>query len=80
MELYRQEYRSGQPFLSPGSFPDPGTEPESPAFQAYSLPSEHQGNPEHWYITKYNHEHGKWWKTNGSYNSKVCLDTDHFER
>ena len=29
MELSRQEYRSGLPFLSPGSFPDPGIEPES---------------------------------------------------
>ena len=29
MELSRQEYWSGLPFPSPGSFPDPGIEPES---------------------------------------------------
>ena len=66
MEFSRQEYGSGLPFLSPGSFPDPGFEPDSPAFQADSLPSVHQGNSEQWYVTKYNHEHGKWWKTHGS--------------
>ena len=27
----RQEYWSGQPFLSPGDLPDPGIKPESPA-------------------------------------------------
>ena len=30
MELSRQEYRSGLPFLPPGDLPDPGIEPGSP--------------------------------------------------
>ena len=36
----RQEYWSGLPFPSPEDLPDPGIEPESPALQADSLPSE----------------------------------------
>ena len=32
MGFPRQEYWSGLPFLSPGDLPDPGIEPESPAF------------------------------------------------
>ena len=38
MGLFRQEYRSGLPFPSPGDLPNPGTEPGSPALQADSLP------------------------------------------
>ena len=38
-----QEYWSGLPFPSPGDLPNPGTEPESPAMQADSLPTELQG-------------------------------------
>ena len=38
----RQEYWSGLPFPDP---PDPGIEPESPALQADSLPSEISGKP-----------------------------------
>ena len=38
MEFPRQEYRSGLPFLSPGSLPDPGIKPVSPVLQAISLP------------------------------------------
>ena len=34
MELPRQEYRSGLPFLPPGDLPNPGIEPESPASPA----------------------------------------------
>ena len=33
MELSRQEYWSGLPFLSPGDLPDPGVELRSPAPQ-----------------------------------------------
>ena len=33
----RQEYRSGQPFPSPGDLPNTGIEPRSPALQADSL-------------------------------------------
>ena len=40
MELSRQEYWCGLPFLSPGDLPDPGIEPGSPALQAHSIPSE----------------------------------------
>ena len=36
----RQEYWSGLPFPSPGDLPNAGIEPESPALQADSLPSE----------------------------------------
>ena len=40
MRFPRQEYRSGSPFSSPGDLSDPGIEPESPAWQADSLPIE----------------------------------------
>ena len=40
MGLSRQEYWSGLPLSSPWDLPDPGVEPESPALQADSLPSE----------------------------------------
>ena len=33
------------PFPSPGDLPNPGIEPESPALQADSLPSEPPGKP-----------------------------------
>ena len=39
----RQEYWSGLPFLPPGDFPDPGTEPGSLALQTDFLPSESWG-------------------------------------
>ena len=39
----RQEYWSGLPFPSPGDFPNPGTEPRSPALQADSLMTDLQG-------------------------------------
>ena len=31
MGVFKQEYWSGLPFPTPGDFPDPETEPESPA-------------------------------------------------
>ena len=37
-----QDYRSGWPFPSPGELSHPGIEPESPALQADSLPTELQ--------------------------------------
>ena len=40
MGFSRQEYWSGLPFPSPGDFPNPATEPRSPALTADSLPSE----------------------------------------
>ena len=43
MEFSRQEYWSGLPFPSPGSLPDPGIEPGSPALQADALLSEPPG-------------------------------------
>ena len=45
MDFSRQEYWSGQPFLSPEALPDPGTELRSPALQADSLPSDPPGKP-----------------------------------
>ena len=48
MEFARQEYCSGQPFLSPGDFLDPGIEPGSPALQADSLPFEPPDQIEGW--------------------------------
>ena len=45
MGFFRQEYRSGLPFPSPGDLPDPGIKPGSPALQADALPSEPQGSP-----------------------------------
>ena len=43
MEFSRQEYCSGLPCASPRDLPNLGTEPESPALQADSLPSEPPG-------------------------------------
>ena len=43
MGFSRQEYWSGLPLPSPGNLPNPGIEPESPALQADSLPSEPPG-------------------------------------
>ena len=45
MGFSRQEYWSGLPSPSPGDFPEPGTEPRSPALQAYGLRSEPPGKP-----------------------------------
>ena len=45
MEFSRQEYWSGLPFPSPRDLPDPEIEPESPALQADSLPSEQPWKP-----------------------------------
>ena len=45
MEFSRPEYRSGQPFPSPGNLPNQGIKPRSPALQADSLPAEPQGKP-----------------------------------
>ena len=44
MGFSRQEYWRGLPFPSPGDLHNPGTEPESPALQADSLPSEPPGH------------------------------------
>ena len=46
MEFSKQDYWSGLPFPSQGDLPDPGIEPESPALQADSLPSEPPPSPE----------------------------------
>ena len=43
MEFSSPEYWSGQPFASPGDFPNPGIQLRSPALQADSLPVEPQG-------------------------------------
>ena len=41
MGFPRQEYWSGLPFPSPGDLPDPGIEPECPAWQEDCLPLSH---------------------------------------
>ena len=41
----RPEYRSGEPFPSPGDLPNPGIKPRSPALQAYSLLNELSEKP-----------------------------------
>ena len=45
MDFSRQEYWIGWPFSAPREVPDPGIEPQSPALQADSLPSEPPGKP-----------------------------------
>ena len=47
-EFSRQENWNGYPFLSPGDLPDLGIEPESPALQVDSLPSELPGKSAEW--------------------------------
>ena len=56
MEFSRQEYWTGKPFPSPGDLPDPGSEPESLALQAFFFYHlSHQGSlgtsDESWYLT-----------------------------
>ena len=49
MGFFRQEYRSGLPFPSPGDLPDPRIQPlptVSPALQVDSLPAQHWGSLE----------------------------------
>ena len=50
MGFTRQEYRSGQPFPSPGDLLNPGIEPGSPALQAGSLLCEPPGKPHYQYL------------------------------
>ena len=45
MEFSKQEYCSGQPFLSPGDLLDSRIKPRFPALQADSLLSEPPGKP-----------------------------------
>ena len=44
MELSRQEYCSGLPFIPPANLPNLEIEPRSPALQADSLPAELPGS------------------------------------
>ena len=53
MGFSRQEYWSGEPFSSPGDLPNPGIEPESPALQADTLPSQPPGKPSHFIYIKF---------------------------
>ena len=57
MEFSRQEYWRGLLTPSPGDHPDPGTEPQSPALQVDSSPSEPPGKP---LETLYRMEINKW--------------------
>ena len=49
MEFSRQEHWNGKPFPSAGDLPEPGINPESPALQVDSLPSEPPGEPSNHY-------------------------------
>ena len=53
MGFSRQEYWNGLPFPSPGDLLDPGIEPESPALQVDSSPTELQGES---IFGKYSHK------------------------
>ena len=53
MGFPRQEDWNALPFPSPGNLPNPGVEPSSPALQADSLLSSHQGSSGN-YITSKN--------------------------
>ena len=60
MKFPRHEYWNGLPFPSPGDLPDPGIEHRSPALQAGSVLSEHQGKPRYsiiWFQVKYKYAH-----------------------
>ena len=50
MGLPRQEYRSTLPFPPPGDPPNPGIEPESPAFAGGFFTTEKPGKPHSEYI------------------------------
>ena len=43
--ILQEEYWSRLPFPSPGHLPNPGVEPGSPALQADSSLSDHEGSP-----------------------------------
>ena len=45
MKFSRPEHWSGEPFPSPGDFPNPGIKPRSPALQTHSLSDELHGKP-----------------------------------
>ena len=45
IEFFKQSYRSGLPFPSPGDLPHPEIEPGFPALQVNSLLSEPPGKP-----------------------------------
>ena len=49
MGFFRQEYRSGLLFPSPGHLPDPGIEPASPALASGFLSTEPSGKPQNIY-------------------------------
>ena len=57
VEFSGQEHWSGLPLSSSGDLPDPGIEPESPALQADSLPSDHQGSPYQYNWSPYKGHH-----------------------
>ena len=56
MGLFRQEYRSGLPFPSPGDLPDPRIEPESPALAGGFFTNVPLGKPT-WYMSIFMYAH-----------------------
>ena len=60
MRVPRKDYWRKLLFPSPGDLPDPWIEPEFPALQADSLPTELPGKPKNLYKKqKYTHRHKK---------------------
>ena len=60
MHTHRISSLKGSSFPSPGDLPDPGIEPQSPALQADSLPSE-ATREAHCYIRERAKERGHIW-------------------
>jgi len=80
MGFFRQEYRSGLPFPSPGDLPDPGIKPGSPASQVHLLPSEpprkplRHGCPLQYSCLENPMDRGAWWTTvHGVTKSQIRL-------
>jgi len=53
LKFSRQEYWNAKPFTSPGDLSDPEIEPESPALQVDSSPSEPPGKPKYYSYLQY---------------------------
>ena len=52
MGFLRQEYWNGLPFPPPGHFPDPRTEPMSPALAGGFFTTEPLGKPSSYYLER----------------------------
>ena len=68
-----QEYWNGLPFPSPGDLPNPGIEPQSPALQVDSLPSEPPGTPIA--LKEQHRRYTCWWSCSVSLIMRVATST-----